>query len=115
MNPASRSEAARGDDHEEADDALAKGNESAVRWHQIFDEIITTTSRYMIGSIVISISCGTIYKTTAFDVPDAVEAADRPGRLCRHVKGGRRPRHRQNPTGCFTLGAHRHVRLPVLL
>jgi len=42
-----------------------QGNESAVRWHRIFDEIITTTSRYMIGNIVISIICGTIYGITA--------------------------------------------------
>jgi predicted PurR-regulated permease PerM len=36
-----------------------------VRWHRIVDEIITTTSRYMIGNIVISIICGTIHGTTA--------------------------------------------------
>jgi predicted PurR-regulated permease PerM len=41
------------------------GNESAVRWHRIGDEIITTTSRYMIGNIVISIICATIYGVTA--------------------------------------------------
>ena len=40
-------------------------NESAARWQRIVDEIITTTSRYMIGNIVISIICGTIYGTTA--------------------------------------------------
>jgi predicted PurR-regulated permease PerM len=42
-----------------------QGNASAARWHRIVDEIITTTSRYMIGNIVISIICGTIYGTTA--------------------------------------------------
>jgi predicted PurR-regulated permease PerM len=41
------------------------GNESATRWHRISDEIITSTSRYMIGNIVISIICATIYGTTA--------------------------------------------------
>jgi predicted PurR-regulated permease PerM len=41
------------------------GNESAARWHRIGDEIITTTSRYMIGNIVISIICGAIYGVTA--------------------------------------------------
>jgi predicted PurR-regulated permease PerM len=41
------------------------GNESAVRWHRIADEVITTTSRYMIGNIVISLICATIYGTTA--------------------------------------------------
>jgi predicted PurR-regulated permease PerM len=42
-----------------------QGNASAARWHRIVDEIITTTSRYMIGNIVISIICATIYGTTA--------------------------------------------------
>jgi predicted PurR-regulated permease PerM len=42
-----------------------QGNASAVRWYRIVDEIITMTSRYMIGNIVISIICGTIYGTTA--------------------------------------------------
>jgi predicted PurR-regulated permease PerM len=41
------------------------GNESAVRWHRIGDEIIATTSRYMIGNIAISIICATIYGVTA--------------------------------------------------
>jgi predicted PurR-regulated permease PerM len=41
------------------------GNESAARWHRIGDEIITTTSRYMIGNIVISIVCAAIYGVTA--------------------------------------------------
>jgi predicted PurR-regulated permease PerM len=41
------------------------GNESAVRWHRIANEVITTTSRYMIGNIVISLICATIYGTTA--------------------------------------------------
>ena len=40
-------------------------NESAVRWHRIADEVITTTSRYMIGNIVISLICATIYGITA--------------------------------------------------
>jgi predicted PurR-regulated permease PerM len=42
-----------------------QGNESAARWHRIIDEIMTTASRYMIGNIVISIICGTIYGVTA--------------------------------------------------
>jgi predicted PurR-regulated permease PerM len=42
-----------------------QGNASAARWHRIVDEIITTTSRYMIGNIVISIICGMVYGTTA--------------------------------------------------
>jgi len=41
------------------------GNAGAVRWHRIADEIITTTSRYMIGNIVISIVCATVYGITA--------------------------------------------------
>jgi len=40
-------------------------NDNAVRWRRISDQIITTTSRYMIGNIVISIICGSIYGVTA--------------------------------------------------
>lgn len=40
-------------------------NAAQARWERIFDEIITTTSRYMIGNIVISIICASIYGTTA--------------------------------------------------
>jgi predicted PurR-regulated permease PerM len=40
-------------------------NNSATRWHRISDEIISSTSRYMIGNIVISIVCASIYGTTA--------------------------------------------------
>lgn len=40
-------------------------NESAVRWHRISDEVITTTSKYMVGNIVISLICATIYGVTA--------------------------------------------------
>jgi predicted PurR-regulated permease PerM len=45
--------------------ASLQSNESATRWYRIVDEIITTTSRYMIGNIVISIICGTVYGITA--------------------------------------------------
>ena len=41
------------------------GNESATQWHSIGEQVITTTSRYMIGNIVISIICATIYGITA--------------------------------------------------
>ncbi|MFA9400524.1 MAG: AI-2E family transporter [Acidobacteriota bacterium] len=41
------------------------GNESATQWHSIGERVITTTSRYMIGNIVISIICATIYGITA--------------------------------------------------
>ena len=40
-------------------------NESATQWHSIGERVITTTSRYMIGNIVISIICATIYGITA--------------------------------------------------
>lgn len=40
-------------------------NESDARWKRIGDEVISTTSRYMIGNIVISIICGAIYGTAA--------------------------------------------------
>ena len=40
-------------------------NESATQWHSIGEQVITTTSRYMIGNIVISIICATIYGITA--------------------------------------------------
>jgi predicted PurR-regulated permease PerM len=53
------------------------GNASATRWERIGGEIITTTSRYMIGNIVISIICGTIYGVTAviLGVPYALALA----------------------------------------
>ncbi|MBK5109854.1 MAG: AI-2E family transporter [Thermoleophilia bacterium] len=41
------------------------GNDDATRWHTISDRVITTTSRYMIGNIVISLICATIYGVTA--------------------------------------------------
>lgn len=41
------------------------GNASAARWENITDEIITTTSRYMLGNILISIVCAAIYGATA--------------------------------------------------
>lgn len=41
------------------------GNESAVRWHRISENVITTTSRYMVGNIVISLICAVVYGITA--------------------------------------------------
>ncbi len=40
-------------------------NESAETWGGIGDQVITTTSRYMIGNIVISMVCATVYGITA--------------------------------------------------
>ena len=52
-------------------------NDSAVRWRRINDEIIRSTSRYMIGNIAISIICAAVYGVTAvvLGLPDALALA----------------------------------------
>lgn len=40
-------------------------NKNALRWHSISDNVITTTSRYMVGNIVISLICAAVYGLTA--------------------------------------------------
>ena len=41
------------------------GNASAERWGRISDEVITSTSRYMIGNLAISVVCALTYWATA--------------------------------------------------
>ena len=53
------------------------GNDSAGKWGRISENVITTTSRYMVGNIVISVICGAVYGLTAvlLGVPYALALA----------------------------------------